>query len=426
MNANKSTVFTLLLVDDDPLLLESLAPLADDPKLSIRTATNGTKAIEITNFAPVHMAMVDLRLPDLSGTEVLEVIQAAHPNSLRWLMTGYSDFEAAARAVNRAGVHRIFIKPLNPPLVKSALRQGLEQLQAEQEREQLQTKLREANRRLAKALKRQTRDAHQFELELLRTRAELERTFWELVEYSRFSSLGLATGVLAHDIRNPLTVLSGQLQMLLAKGDEDPAIACRLAAMTRQVERIQNLLDGFSELSAGRVKGEREFGINEVLREALALVQKLYRAKGLEAIIIPEGVLAQVKGNYGHWVHVLFKLLEHIGQRAANSRVTIEVGEDEIEARIAIQFSALQTSDRPVEEMIGPRLVAEFSVSDPHRAAHADSMVFFLCSRILEQYGGRLEVHPSDHQTVFAISYPKTRESSAEKIAVPDFMEQQA
>jgi CheY-like chemotaxis protein len=426
MNAIKSANFTLLLVDDDQALLESIIPHCGDAKLSIQTAANGTKAIEIVNRGPVHLALVDLRLPDLSGIEVLEVIQAAHPRSVRWLMTGYSDFEAAARAVNRAGVHRILLKPLNPLLLKSALRQGLEHLRAELEREQLQTKLREANRRLASALRQRTRDARKFQEELLRTRAELERTFWELVDYSRFSSLGLATGVLAHDLRNPLTVLSGQLQMLSAKEADDPSVACRLSSMMQQVERIQDLVNGFSELSAGRVEGEREFAIGAVIEEALALIHKLFKARGLETVLVAHGAAPRVKGNYGHWVHVIFKLLEYVGQRSSNSSVVIEVGEDEEQVRVGIRFVALPTAEMSFREIIPPRLDSESEASDLQRTAHADSTVFFLCSRILGQYGGRLEVGSSDNQILLTIFYPKMKGSASKHVQIFASLEQEA
>jgi signal transduction histidine kinase len=85
----------------------------------------------------------------------------------------------------------------------------------------------------------------------------------------RYSALGVAAGVLAHDLCSPLTILSGQIQMLAAKSDEDPALACRLASMTRQVQRIQKIVNDLGELSAKSEDSVKIKAISEAVRRVL-------------------------------------------------------------------------------------------------------------------------------------------------------------
>lgn len=406
--------YKLLLVDDDSAILQYLADLLAGTGLSLYTAPNATRAMGIIGEQALDLALVDLRLPDMSGIDVLEAVQAAYPRSIRMLMSGYSDFESAARAVNRAGIHRILIKPIEPIYLRSALRQALEQIQVERERSQLQAKLLQVNQRLGAELKRRTRDAQRYRQDLIHTRQELERTFWELAQSSRFSSLGLMMGVLAHDLRNPLTVLSGQLQILSSQAREDAALAGRFATMTRQVDRIQELLEAVSRLAQNDSQPQRVFSPMQALKEALSLTRKLFSTKGIEVTCArpPENV--KVRGNFGHWVHILYKLLEFVGQRVSECKIIASVERMDDRTRVLIRYPESGVAGQLQRVFALRRLPRLTANGKSRREAWPEATSFYLCARILEQYGGSLQVSESDGETIFMVSYPLVSETLTE------------
>jgi nitrogen-specific signal transduction histidine kinase len=365
-----------------------------------------------------------LRLPDFSGIEVLEVLRKVNPDSIRILITAFNDFESAARAVNRVGVYHILIKPVEAGYVGSVIRTALEFQAAEWERAHLEARLLEVNRRLEQELKKRTAAAHKYSRDLARTRRDLENTFWELVHSSRFSSLGLMTGVLAHDMRNPLSVLSGQLQILEMKTPEGDPLANRVQTMARQVERIRELVDGVACMSQGDPRGQRVFRPGEVLEEALTLTRKLFSTKDLKVNQHNEATDLRVRGNFGQWVHVLYKLLEFIGSRIASATVEINIsplsahdnrgniaGLEERAVRLTLSYAEPALPAKIKKAISARRLPAQTdcSQSDPEVTA------FYLCARILNQTGGRLQASRKNGKTVFTILQPVAVEPVKER-----------
>ena len=82
---------TLLFVDDEKEILEILIDLFSDEGYRLHTATKASEALAISKNHSVDFVLSDLRLPDASGKDLLEQIQADHPRAVRVLTSGYLD-----------------------------------------------------------------------------------------------------------------------------------------------------------------------------------------------------------------------------------------------------------------------------------------------------------------------------------------------
>jgi DNA-binding NtrC family response regulator len=100
----------LLLVDDEPLVLQSLSATFRR-QYNIFTATNGKDAIEVVRQNHIHVVLSDQRMPGMLGHEVLRVIKTISPSTIRILLTGYSDLDAIMNSVNSGEVFRFLTKP---------------------------------------------------------------------------------------------------------------------------------------------------------------------------------------------------------------------------------------------------------------------------------------------------------------------------
>ncbi len=100
----------ILLIDDEPLLLNSLERLLEDEFLVLKT-TSQEKAIELaTRYQPV-VVISDQRMPGMLGHCLLEHIKTISPKSIRILLTGYADLEATVGSMNYSEVFRYISKP---------------------------------------------------------------------------------------------------------------------------------------------------------------------------------------------------------------------------------------------------------------------------------------------------------------------------
>ena len=92
---------TLLFVDDEEEILEILVDLFADEGYSLHTATKAEDAMQIVDRHPVDFVLSDLKLPDSSGSELLEQIREKKPGTVRVLTSGYLDIKFGSVTENK-------------------------------------------------------------------------------------------------------------------------------------------------------------------------------------------------------------------------------------------------------------------------------------------------------------------------------------
>ncbi len=139
----------ILIVDDEPANLQKLKRtfLTD---YVVHEAKTGDEALLILKERPVVAIVTDQRMPGMSGVNLLRQAREVRPDTIRIILTGYTDVEYLMDAINQGQVHRYITKPWEPVALKEALRQEIERWQLRKENERLSEELKRANEKLEK------------------------------------------------------------------------------------------------------------------------------------------------------------------------------------------------------------------------------------------------------------------------------------
>lgn len=136
---------TILCVDDEIDNVDALERLFRK-KYSVLKATSGTAALKILDENPqVAIVISDQRMPSMTGVEFLEKVQKTHPETLRILLTGYTDIDSVIAAINQGQIYRYLSKPWDSVDLSHTVDQAVEKYEISRE-------LRQKNIDLAKAL----------------------------------------------------------------------------------------------------------------------------------------------------------------------------------------------------------------------------------------------------------------------------------
>jgi YesN/AraC family two-component response regulator len=132
----------ILFVDDEVSVLEGYKRLLR-LDFSVDTAVGGYAGMAAMKAnGPFAVVVSDMRMPDMNGVEFLAQVRQKSPQSVRMLLTGHSDFEAAIEAVNRGNIYKFLTKPCNKPTLMAALESGLTLYRESREQRELAEKAR--------------------------------------------------------------------------------------------------------------------------------------------------------------------------------------------------------------------------------------------------------------------------------------------
>lgn len=121
---------SLLIVDDERGPAESLRMIFK-PSYNVFTASSGPQALDIIHSTPIDVVTLDLRMPVMSGVEVMERIKAFDPDVEVIIVTGYSSIDSAIRGL-RQGVFDYVSKPFDVPQISDLVRRAVARRRANQ------------------------------------------------------------------------------------------------------------------------------------------------------------------------------------------------------------------------------------------------------------------------------------------------------
>ena len=203
------TKHTILCVDDEIDNVDALERLFRR-KYTVLKATSGKEALTVLdqNPGPLALIITDQRMPEMTGVEFLEKTLESHPETVRILLTGYTDLESVIMAVNRGQIFRYLTKPWDPVDLTNTVDHAIERFAIGQE-------LKQKNAELAKAL------------EELKSLDVAKSNFMILIN---------------HELKTPLTSILSFSSLLSESNlnDEDKLMVNRI---TRSAERLKNLVE---------------------------------------------------------------------------------------------------------------------------------------------------------------------------------------
>jgi two-component system, sensor histidine kinase and response regulator len=242
---------TLLIVDDEAGPRESLRIVFKD-RYKCATATCGRDGLEYARQNRVDAAILDIKMPDITGVEVLRQLKELDPDIECVMLTGYETIDTARAAV-RYGAADYLNKPFDVFLVRDLIDKCMK--------------------------RRQTRRAAATALESLQKMNEdLTR---DLSESSRAVTASVLSSGVVHEINNPLSIISGYAYLLgrdltdLSNLDPSAAqnIQARLVTIQREVDRCREIARRFLKFTRSSQRDREQIEAVRLLEDTASLLK---------------------------------------------------------------------------------------------------------------------------------------------------------
>jgi DNA-binding NtrC family response regulator len=198
----------VLYVDDDPSNLKAMSRLFRNESFDVVTDLSPINALSRIDTLKPEVVISDQRMPEMDGTIFLREVEYRYPDSVRIILTGHADLEAAMEAINQGHVFRFIQKPWDNDDLKTQVKAALE---------------------------------HQESIHCLRTIVD---TLVDEVmdnEKAQKSTRKLAAAV-CRELNQPLMIVGGYVQLLQAFFKDDEIPRSYLSNMFMQINRIEELI----------------------------------------------------------------------------------------------------------------------------------------------------------------------------------------
>ena len=370
---------TILYVDDDTANLTVLQAACAD-EFDVVTAESAEVALEIMRQHDIAVLLVDQRMPGMTGVELFEATREHYPDTVRILITAYSDLTDAINAINRGQVRGYLRKPWEPENLKATLREALEVYETRR-------KVRELERRL--------------------------------LETERVYSLGVVAASVAHELRNPLTALLTTLDLAdmrlksmidgLSSGRSiAPDEAESVKKVVEQISRAKQAVDQITEITSGielshrRRDEERTTDMKEVANLTLRCVRaELLKRAQIQVEIEPGPPVLGSPNKLGQVVmNLLINALQALPDRPRGQNVV------SLRLRPAGEFVRLEVEDNGSgipQDVLG-KIFDPFFTTKTHGGT---GLGLAISKQIIEEVQGRISVESElGRGTRFCVELP--------------------
>jgi two-component system response regulator HupR/HoxA len=134
---------TVLVIDDEVRSQEALRRTLEED-FEVFTASSAAEARGIMEGQSVQVVLTDQRMPEVSGVEFLKEVRRTWPDTVRIIISGYTDSEDIIAGINEAGIYQYLLKPWHPEQLLLTLKRAAELYRLQQENCQLAVELRAA------------------------------------------------------------------------------------------------------------------------------------------------------------------------------------------------------------------------------------------------------------------------------------------
>lgn len=144
---------TLLLVDDEENILSSLTRLLRRDGYKIFRAAGGKEGLKVLAEQDIGVIITDQRMPEMTGVEFLYEVKQIYPDTVRIVLSGYTELKSVTDAINEGAIYKFLTKPWDDELLQKNIAEAFERYEMKMENIRLADELKSVNESLEKANK---------------------------------------------------------------------------------------------------------------------------------------------------------------------------------------------------------------------------------------------------------------------------------
>lgn len=387
----------ILLVDDETHVLNALRRALRKENYNLILSDNPFEALEIIKKTELDVILSDQRMPKMTGVELLIQSREFQPDAIRIILTGYTDWDSALEAINKAEVWRFFTKPWNDDDIRNSLRQAVKMAEMKKENRRLLAIVNQQNQMLKERSEHLEKKVEAQEKILQEAQASMLRT-------EKLASLGMMAGGIAHEINNPLGGILTMVQLLLTEIDPSSPIYADLkeieSAALHSKAVVENLLK-FARQSKESVMGP--VNLSSVLEQVKKLLGHSLQIKDVELKYAIENGLPPIFGDASKLQQVFMNLFTNAAQAMpGGGRVIVNARKSEDGRRIIVDVTDTGIGIPPE---IMPRIFDPFFTTKAE--GEGTGLGLSVTYGIIKEHNGEIDVKSEVGKgTTFAITLP--------------------
>ncbi|MBU1426649.1 MAG: response regulator [Gammaproteobacteria bacterium] len=200
---------TLLLVDDEENITSALVRLLRRDGYRILSANSGEAGLALLAQNEVGVIISDQRMPEMSGVEFLSKVRENYPDTIRIVLSGYTELNSVTDAINRGAVYKFLTKPWEDELLRANVEEAFQRYEMRMENARLARELEDANDELQQINRELEQRVEEKTDEVMRN-LNILQVSQEVLEHLPVAVIGIGDdGVIAIANRNAHRLLTG-------------------------------------------------------------------------------------------------------------------------------------------------------------------------------------------------------------------------
>ena len=392
----------ILVVDDEESVRRSFDVIFRDD-YEVLTVPDGERALAKVQDLMPNLMFLDIRMPGMGGLEVLAEVRRIDEDLEVVVVTAVSDVATAIEAM-KLGAFSYIIKPFDVSAIQQIASRALLKHRINLENRRFLESLTQENVRLRTQGKRLKR-------RLQATSHELHEMREGLAHASKLAALGETAAAIAHEIRNPLTVISAYIQLTRQHLPSNTKVLGHLDRVEREIQRLNRVAQHLMSYSSRSNPAWTKVPVNALVEDTLWLIRPRAHAQHVEVMTDYDASSPAVQGDRDQLTQVLLNLLVNACQAMPDGgriQITTGVKGEGDDAQVTIQIA--DTGCGIAEEHL-PNIFQPFFTT---KGKDGTGLGLAISSRIARDHQGTIDVQSEvGRGSVFLIALPSAPQDSA-------------